>query len=261
MIGDFGLAGEREADVANLINSWQPDFIITTGDNNYPNGEQENIDENIGQYYADYISPYYGNFGPGGEVNRFFPSLGNHDWTANRAQAYFDYFTLPGNERYYDFVWGPLHLFALDSNSQEPDGVGASSIQANWLKEKLAASTSTWKIVYMHHAPYSSGLHGPTDWIQWPFKKWGASVVIAAHDHVYERLIIDDFPYFVNGLGGSPQIYWFETPLAGSQVRYRDDNGAMLVTATTETITFEFITRTGELIDTYTLYKDGIPTP
>ena len=23
---------------------------------------------------------------------------------------YLDYFTLPGNERYYDFTWGPVHF-------------------------------------------------------------------------------------------------------------------------------------------------------
>lgn len=253
VIGDFGLAGEREADVAHLITSWQPDLIITTGDNNYPNGVQEIIDENIGQYYHQYIHPYQGSYGQGSERNRFFPTLGNHDWLTKNAQPYLDYFSLPGNERYYDFTWGLVHFFALDSDSREPDGVGASSVQANWLKERLAASTSPWKIVYMHHPPYSSAHHGSIAWMQWPFKEWGATAVIAGHDHTYERLIVNDFPYFVNGLGGSPLIYWFTNPLEGSQVRFRDDNGAMLVTASEEEITFQFITRSGLLIDSYTI--------
>ena len=38
VIGDFGLAGEAEERVANLVKSWDPDFIITTGDNNYQSG-------------------------------------------------------------------------------------------------------------------------------------------------------------------------------------------------------------------------------
>ena len=50
VIGDFGLAGQPEADVAALVKSWEPDLIITTGDNNYPDGEAETIDDNIGQY-------------------------------------------------------------------------------------------------------------------------------------------------------------------------------------------------------------------
>ena len=38
-----------------------------------------------------------------GVFRRFFPSLGNHDWGTGNVNAYFDYFELPGNERYYDF--------------------------------------------------------------------------------------------------------------------------------------------------------------
>ncbi|NIW44652.1 MAG: hypothetical protein GWN30_07780, partial [Gammaproteobacteria bacterium] len=55
VIGDYGLAGQQEADVASLVESWNPEFIITVGDNNYPDGKAETIDENIGQYYAEYI--------------------------------------------------------------------------------------------------------------------------------------------------------------------------------------------------------------
>src|SRR4051794_92482 len=38
VIGDYGSAGSDEADVATLIRSWNPDFITTTGDNNYDAG-------------------------------------------------------------------------------------------------------------------------------------------------------------------------------------------------------------------------------
>ena len=253
VIGDYGLAGKREADVADLIQSWDPEFIITTGDNNYPDGLAETIDENIGQYFHKFIGSYHGKYGQGAEVNRFFPSLGNHDWTTKGAQPYFDYFELPGNERYYDFVWGPVHLFAVDSDSREPDGVGRSSVQGQWLKDRLAASTATWKIVYMHHPPYSSADHGSIDWSQWPYRRWGATAVISGHAHVYERLVVDGFPYFVNGLGGGP-IYDFDEPIFGSEVRFRDDYGAMLVEASSQQITFQFITRQNQVIDTITIH-------
>ena len=110
VIGDFGLSGTTEEDVANLINSWNVDFIITLGDNNYPDGKASTIDENIGQYYHQYIYPYIGSYGEGSDVNRFFPSLGNHDWHTNPPQPHYDYFELPNNERYYDFVWVPAYL-------------------------------------------------------------------------------------------------------------------------------------------------------
>ena len=157
VIGDYGLAGTAETEIAALVLSWQPDFILTVGDNNYPSGEAETIDLNIGQYYHSYIAPYVGTYGAGAETNRFFPTLGNHDYYTDLAQPYFDYFTLPGNERYYDFTWGPLHFFLLNSNEYEPDGVGRSSAQAAWLKAQLSASTSAWQIVEFHHAPNPSG--------------------------------------------------------------------------------------------------------
>src|SRR4028118_1944089 len=58
VIGDYGQAGQPEQDVANRVKSWSPDFIITVGDNNYPYGEASTIDQNIGQYYRQYIYPY-----------------------------------------------------------------------------------------------------------------------------------------------------------------------------------------------------------
>lgn len=252
VIGDYGSGSQNEADIANLVNSWAPDLIITTGDNNYPGGSATTIDDNIGQFYHTFISPYLGSYGDGADLNRFFPSLGNHDWISSGAQPYLDYFTLPGNERYYDFVWGPVHFFALDSDSHEPDGVGSSSTQAAWLTSRLADSSVPWKIVYMHHPPYSSGNHGDIEWMQWPFQAWGASAVLSGHDHTYERIILNGFPYFVNGLGGKSR-YNFYTPVPGSQVRYNQDYGAMLVEATEYRLTFQFINRQGEIIDQYQL--------
>ncbi|OGN96479.1 MAG: hypothetical protein A2Z71_03990 [Chloroflexi bacterium RBG_13_50_21] len=208
----------------------------------------------MGQFYHSYIYPYQGSFGEGADVNRFYPSLGNHDLQTENGKPYYDYFTLPGNERYYDFTWGPLHLFALNTNDSEPDGVGASSIQAEWLKAGLAASTSTWDIVYMHYPPYSSGTHGSTDWARWPYAEWGADVVLAGHDHTYERLDEGGMTYFVNGLGGAG-IYNFVDILDGSQVRYNADHGAMRMETTKERITFEFITWTGEVVDSYEMNK------
>lgn len=254
VIGDFGGNGPPELQVSELVKSWSPEFVITVGDNNYPNGAAETIDDTIGQYYSEFIYPYVGKYGEGAPQNRFFPTLGNHDWNTAQALPYLDYFTLPGNERYYDFTWGPVHFFAVDADSREPDGVSAGSVQAAWLQAGLAASQSPWNVVYFHQPPYSSGLHGSVDWMRWPFKEWGASVVLSGHDHTYERLEIDGLTYFVNGVGGGA-IYEFRDVLPGSQVRFRDAYGAMLVTATSTRMDFQFITVQGQVIDSYSLAK------
>ena len=90
--------------------------------------------------------------------------------------------------------------------------------------------------------------------MRWPFADWGANAVLSGHDHSYERLLVDGIPYIVNGLGGG-EIYAFRTPLPQSIVRYNTTYGAMLVTATQTQLTFEFYTRRGVLVDTYTEKK------
>ena len=258
VIGDYGHAGSGERDVANLVKSWNPDLIITTGDNNYPDGTASTIDANIGQYYHEFIFPYIGTYGDGAATNRFFPSLGNHDWHAPDAQPYVNYFVLPGNERYYEFVRGPVHFFAIDSDQDEVDGDTEGSEQGQWLKDRLASASEPWKVVYFHHPPYSSGHHGSTTRMRWHFKEWGASAILSGHDHTYERLSVDGFPYFVDGLGGASR-YDFETILPSSQVRYNDTYRAMLVNADAGSITFRFFNIAGTLIDSLSL-SNGEPS-
>lgn len=266
VIGDYGEAGAMEQAVAEMVKSWETDFIITTGDNNYDNGEAGSIDANVGQYFSETIFPYSGVYTPGTQVNRFFPSLGNHDWNQGQVQPYLDYFPISespvnsgnsGNERYYDFVQGPVHFFVLDSDDKEPDGATASSKQAAWLEQQLAASTSPWKIVYFHHPPYSSGDHGPTIRMRWLFQEWGADAVLTGHEHDYERLLVDNFPYFVNGSGGR-YLRDFKETAPGSVVRYNADHGAMLVRANAGTMVFEFysIRNWQNPIDRFQLWVD-----
>ncbi|MBI5034321.1 MAG: metallophosphoesterase [Chloroflexi bacterium] len=261
IIGDYGwdtvASDGNEAAVAGQVKSWNPDFIITVGDNNYPDGKALTIDANIGKYYAEYIYPYTGAYTKTATVNRFFPTLGNHDWHTPGATPYLNYFTLPGNERYYDFVRSMIHFFALDSDPSEPDGITSTSVQATWLRNQLAASTSCWNLVYFHHAPYSSGPHGASGGdagkqMRWQFGQWGADAVFSGHDHDYERIHVGGIPYFVNGSGGAPLYDFIKPYVAGSQFRNSTHFGAMRVTATSTQLTYEFIATNGTIIDTYT---------
>jgi hypothetical protein len=255
VIGDYGSVGAGEASVATLVAAWKPDAVLTVGDNNYPVGGGDTIDANIGQYYEDYIYPYAGSYGAGAAANQFFPALGNHDWLTAGAQPYLNYFALPGNERYYQQTVGPVQLFAIDSDPHEPDGITATSPQAQWLRAGLAASAAPWKLVYMHHPPYTSGTnHGSTAALQWPYAAWGATVVLAGHEHNYERLLQGGMLYVVNGLGGRGR-HPDHAPLPGSQFFYAEQYGAMLIEASATRMTFEFVNIAGTVIDTFTLTK------
>lgn len=252
VIGDYGLAGQPLLDVSNLIKSWNPGFIVTLGDNNYPNGQSYTIDDNIGQYFHEYIFKYKGKYGSGSPTRRFYPSLGNHDWGSTEAKPYFEFFGDVKRLTYYEFVQGPVHFFVLDSDPNEPDGVTSTSQQAIWLKKALAASTSPFNVIVFHHAPYSSGQHGPTNYMRWPFKEWGADAVLTGHDHIYERLLVNGIPYFVNGIGGA-ELYDIRAIAPESQVRFNQDFGAMRVEATSAYMKFQMFTRAGVLVDEYTI--------
>ncbi len=254
IISDIHGANINTLEVSNLVKSKNPDFIITCGDNCYPSADS--IDNQVGQYYCDYIHPYSGKYCTGGKINNlFFPTLGNHEYETGNIDEYLNFFTLPNNERYYDFIQGNVHFFAINSNFTEPDGYADTSIQGQWLKNKLATSTSLYKIVYFHYPPFTSGVHGSTLHMQWPFKQWGATAVFSGHDHNYERLLVDSFPYFVCGTGGGV-LYTTYVPLAGSQIHYSQKHGAVFAEANSDSITFKFITVNDSLVDTYSIQKN-----
>ena len=235
VFGDYGdseLSGEQA--VAELVDTWNVDFILTVGDNVYGT---MSLDNAVGQFYSDYIGNYQGSYGSGSAINRFFPTLGNHEYEDNKVDIYLSYFTLPDNERYYDFQIGSVHFFAVNSNSQEPDGRSGSSVQAQWLAAGLAASDAMFNVAYFHHTPYTPS--GGTSAMRWSFEAWGADAVFAGHDHEYFRVMRDDnhdgvqFPYITTGLGGSR-----ERP---------PDVGANLVTVTDAGMLIEFYTVDGVL--------------
>ena len=259
--------GPKVQAVANLVASLNVDFIVTTGDNYYGSTP---VDDQVGRYYSSFIGNYAGAYGTGSEINRFFPTLGNHDYDdlagGGNGVNYFNYFTLPGNERYYDFQMGPIHFFALNSNPQEPDGRSSASIQAQWLQSALANTESPYSVVFFHDPPFSSGTLGSVQTMRWPFEAWGATAVFGGSSHNYERVLRDDnadgdlLPYFVTGLGGRDSVHSFvDPPVAGSAARYNSDFGTMLIQASDATMTFEFwsIAGGGTLIDSYTIDLAG----
>jgi tartrate-resistant acid phosphatase type 5 len=217
--------------VSNMLNRWDRessvsrlDALLTTGDNNYPVGAMDVMDNVVGQYYSKFMYPYSGRHQSATDsINRFWPVPGNHDWTdkcgsGSSLAPYLTYMPV-NNKSYYDVVIADVHFFMLDSDCNEPDGYTATSTQAGWLQTKLSESTSRWKLVLLHHPPYSSGAHGSQARSQWPFKAWGADAVIAGHDHNYERIVRHGgFPYFINGLGGKDHRSFTRTVVSGSMV-------------------------------------------
>jgi len=138
VVGDFGSGNANETAVASLIQSWHPDFVLTVGDNAYPQGTPELLDRDI--------------FGPYAAVMResaWFPALGNHDVKADNAKPELDAFHSLGTERWYRFTWGNAAVVVLDSNVS----VGPGSPQLRFARSSLALS-SCFRFAAWHHPPW-----------------------------------------------------------------------------------------------------------
>ena len=177
LMGDFGRYGQfHQKEVAKQMGkaaaTVESEFVITVGDNFYPNGVQSIKDyswtasfENI---YTDYSLQ-----------NNWYATLGNHDHRGN-VQAQIDYSdhsrrwhmpstyykkefeledgnkvlvlfmdTSPFIEKYYD----------ADSGMSESMKAQDTTAQKKWLLKELATTDKkvTWKIVVGHHPLYSGG--------------------------------------------------------------------------------------------------------
>lgn len=239
VIGDSGAEGSGLDDVAAMVAGWNPDQVLTVGDNVYSN-LVEPYDPIIGRHYHSFIGGYAGAWGAGSATNRFWPILGNHDY--DHLAAYLAFFTLPNGEHYYDTFVDPaqrVHLFALVGDDREPDGNSSTSVQAQWFRAHSAAdTTSCFKIVTEHEPPFCSTIgqsEGPDATMQWPYRAWGADLVMSGSRHGYERLANDGIPYIVNGLGGG--ALWGDWNIIDPHSMYRfpttpQRHAALLLTLT-----------------------------
>ena len=140
-------------------------------------------------------------------------------------------------------------FYALNSNYMDKK-------QVAWLEKELAQDTSEWKVCSLHHAPYSSAKkHGSDaqlrEVVEPIFLKYGVNVVLAGHDHVYERIKPQKgIYYFVSGAGGKLRNGDTESASPLTDKAYDKDMHFMLFEVVDDQMYFQTISRTGETVDT-----------
>jgi hypothetical protein len=181
----------------------------------------------------------------------FRAALGDED---TREQRYYKNFNMKGNP-YYTFEPQPdLQFFALESSD-------VSSEQIAWLEAKLRDSKSAWKIVYLHHPPYSSGRrHGSNlalrRRLEPLFLKHNVSVVLTAHDNVYERTKPQGgITYFVVGSGGTLQRGGLDPNTGLTAAGFDADLAFMAAEIIGDQMYFTAISRTGATVDSGVLAR------
>jgi hypothetical protein len=264
-IGDWGnYLGSDAGLVWSLIRSKSPFSVLSVGDNTYNEADTPAL--RIQQDILNFAGPEIA-------AKLFFPVFGNHDWDVQgtvltEMLKTFNY--LPGVKRYWDLVFGHAHVFGLGTDQREPDlqYVNSStsrytSILGQWFQAKANASTSRWKIVISHDAPYTSETNNRPGnaWMRWPWDTNGVDLVLTGDSHVYERLVTTSgsTPIITTGWGGK-DLRAFGTALnsgdgATSLVRYNSKFGAVFLTVSRNELKAEAYTVDNDKIDELILTK------
>lgn len=187
---DAGLAGNDDA------------VVLTLGDHTYPVG--------LPAEFADCYQPTWGRF-----KSRTYPTPGNHEYYTAGAPGYYGYFgeaAGPDQRGYYSFNLGNWHVVSLNSMLKAEQ----QQAQLAWLRKDLADHPAHCTLAYWHHPLYSSGGHGSSARMQDAWRilhAAGAELVLASHDHDYERFAPQDaegnrdattgIRQFVVGTGGA----------------------------------------------------------
>lgn len=255
VIGNYGLDNASTAAVAALVNSWTPSMVTTTGANVIGgDGSILTLDSAVGRNYHSYIFPYTGIYGPGAsDRNKFWPTFSVSEVASPARENFFSFLPIPKTNGgfYYDHIEGPVHLFFIDSTGATPDGNTSTSVQADWLRVKLATSPCKFKLVYIYDTPYNSfGAENIT--MRWPFKAWGATAVLSGAGPFYQRLQADSIPFMVVGDGGALGLhsFGFSSSSPFNITYWATTYGAVLVTVNCDSLKFEFYALDGTIKDT-----------
>ncbi len=217
--------------------------VFTVGDNALPSGTTAE--------FANCYDPSWGRF-----KERTRPAAGNHEYQTRGASGYFAYFGAAAGEPgkgYYSFDLGAWHIVVLNTQCSDVGGCGSTSPQVQWLRADLAANPTRCSLAIGHVPRFSSGLHGSAPEIQpiWQaLYDAGAELIIAGHDHDYERFAPQDpagradpdrgIRQFIVGTGGASH-YPLGPRIANSEVSNGSTFGVLKLTLRSTGYDWEFV--------------------
>ena len=177
VLGDTGWCGSPAlGPLGRLLERFDGDILLA-GDLAYPNGTMDD--------FRNCFEPSFGRL-----KSRMRASPGNHDYVASvSADSYFTYFgerSGPNRLGYYSFKAAEWTIFMLNSNVP----INRTSAQYAYVRTTMQNAPTRCTMAVMHHPFDSSGLNGPTPSLRdlWELMyNLGADVVLAGHDHIYER--------------------------------------------------------------------------
>jgi len=244
LLGDWGNGDQNTVDVARqmaAVHDRTPlDMVVTAGDNIYPDGAGSLLRSKFEQPFEPLLTRRV----------PFYACLGNHDVKSGRdAQIKYPLFHM-GGRNYYSHIegGGMVEIFVLDSNALD-------ATQLTWLDAALARSPAVWKVAVLHHPPFSSGKrHGSDTSIRADvhpiFLRHGVRVVFSGHDHIYQRVTLqDDIQYFVSGAGGKIRVGDVNRKDSLVASAYDDDSHFMVLEADASSFRYRAVNANGQVVD------------
>ncbi|HLK40189.1 MAG TPA: metallophosphoesterase [Polyangiaceae bacterium] len=195
-----------------------------------------------------------------------FIAIGNHELYDDRAGANFArYFGFRGGagdaaQLYGTARVGRIRLFVL--NAME-DFAGGD--ERRWLEDELARADAEpgidWRVAVLHFGPWSSGPHGPNRGLRDAkvpelLAAHKVDLVLAGHDHTYERGDGGLLKYIVSGGGGAP-LYPIST-LARTARKVESAYHFVQITTTADTVRVEARRVDGSVFDRCAFRKGGL---
>lgn len=216
------------------------DALVLLGDLVYEVGDPARVDDVVTDPFAALLD----------RGTELIPVLGNHDYVSGEQQQILSEL---GRDRswYVDRV-GPVRVVVLDSEQADDPQ------QTAWLRTTLAMPQPavTWTIAAMHHPAYSAGEHGSSLDVReaWSplFEKYDVPLVLAGHDHDYQRSTpVNGVTYVVSGGGAKLRPTGREdfTAVSSSVLHYVD------LLAYKDRLEGRAIDHSGKLVDEFTITR------
>lgn len=248
VIGDSGSGARAQYEVgeqlAKSLSVFPFEFVLMLGDNIYGGERPQDFAQKFEKPYKALLD----------RKIPFYAALGNHD---DPNQRFYEPFGMNG-QRFYAFEKHNVRFLALDSNYMDKD-------QQAWLEKELSGSRAKWTVAFFHHPLYSSGAtHGSEvdlrTIVEPLFIKHGVDVVLAGHEHFYERLHPQKgVNYFTTGAAGKLRAGNIRPgPLTAKG--FDTDYSYMLFEIDGDDLHFQSLTRRGKLIDSGTIHPSPTTT-